>query len=234
MRGGLFITGTDTEVGKTVVARLIVRSLVATGVRVAVMKPVAAGSFMTTEGPRNEDALGLMADSNVVAPYATLNPYCLPAPASPHLAAREVGVTIELPRILAAFASLSAAADYVIVEGAGGWLAPLNDHQFIADLAAALGLPVLLVVGLRLGCLNHALLTVAAIRQRGLIVGGWIANHIDPDFSRVPDNLATLARHIGMPPIATVAHDPAHHASLLLTAAATAATAHAAVRKQLT
>ena len=234
MPGGLVITGTDTEVGKTVVARLIVRSLAATGVRVAVMKPVAAGSVMTSDGLRNDDALGLMADSNVVAPYATLNPYCLPAPASPHLAAREVGVTIELPRILAAFASLSAAADYVIVEGAGGWLAPLNDHQFIADLATALGLPVLLVVGLRLGCLNHALLTVAAIRQRGLIVGGWIANHIDPDFSRVPDNLATLARHIGMPPIATVAHDPAHHASLLLTAAATAALAHTAMRKQLT
>ena len=234
MPQGLFITGTDTEVGKTVVARLIVRSLVATGVRVAVMKPVAAGSAMTSAGPRNDDALGLMADSNVVMPYATVNPYCLPAPVSPHLAAREVGVTIELPRLMESFAALSAAADYVIVEGAGGWFAPLNDEQFIADLAAALGLPVLLVVGLRLGCLNHALLSVAAIRQRGLILGGWIANHIDPEFSRVPDNLATLARHIGVPAIATVGHAPEGHASLRLPATATAALIQAAKRKQLT
>ena len=234
MAAGLFITGTDTEVGKTVVARLIVRSLAATGVRVAVMKPVAAGSVMTSDGPRNEDALGLMADSNVVMPYATVNPYCLPAPVSPHLAAREVGVTIELPRLQECFVSLSAAADYVIVEGAGGWFAPLNDEQFIADLAALLALPVVLVVGLRLGCLNHALLTVAAIRQRGLILGGWIANHIDPEFSRVPDNLATLARHIGMPAIATVAHAQAAHSSLRLPAAATAALARVAMRKQLT
>jgi dethiobiotin synthetase len=234
MPGGLFITGTDTEVGKTVVARVIVRSLAATGVRVAVMKPVAAGSVMTTDGPRNEDALGLMADSNVVMPYATVNPYCLPAPVSPHLAAREAGVSIELPRLQECFASLSAAADYVIVEGAGGWLAPLNDEQFIADLAALLALPVVLVVGLRLGCLNHALLTVAAIRQRGLTLGGWIANHIDPEFSRVPDNLATLAHHIGMPAIATVAHAPASHSSLRLPATATAALARAAMRKQLT
>jgi dethiobiotin synthetase len=234
MPGGLFITGTDTEVGKTVVARVIVRSLAATGVRVAVMKPVAAGSVMTSDGPRSEDALGLMADSNVVMPYATVNPYCLPAPVSPHLAAREVGVSIELPRLQECFASLSAGADYVIVEGAGGWLAPLNDEQFIADLAALLALPVVLVVGLRLGCLNHALLTVAAIRQRGLVLGGWIANHIDPGFSRVSDNLATLARHIGMPPIATVAHARASLSSLRLPATATAALAQAAMRKQLT
>ena len=234
MRGGLFITGTDTEVGKTVVARLIVRSLAATGVRVAVMKPVAAGSVMTSDGLRNDDALGLMADSNVVMPYATVNPYCLPAPVSPHLAAREAGVSIELPRLKASFDSLTAAADYVIVEGAGGWLAPLNDEQFIADLAAALGLPVLLVVGLRLGCLNHALLTAAAIRQRGLLLGGWIANHIDPQFSRVPDNLATLARHLGMPAIATLAHARGNHSSLRLPATATAVLAQAAMRKQLT
>jgi dethiobiotin synthetase len=234
MPGGLFITGTDTEVGKTVVARLIVRSLAATGVRVAVMKPVAAGSVMTSDGLRNDDALGLMADSNVVMPYATVNPYCLPAPVSPHLAAREAGVSIELPRLKASFDSLTAAADYVIVEGAGGWLAPLNDEQFIADLAAALGLPVLLVVGLRLGCLNHALLTAAAIRQRGLLLGGWIANHIDPQFSRVPDNLATLARHLGMPAIATLAHARGNHSSLRLPATATAVLAQAAMRKQLT
>jgi dethiobiotin synthetase len=234
MPGGLFITGTDTEVGKTVVARLIVRSLAATGVRVAVMKPVAAGSVMTAAGLRNDDALGLMADSNVVMPYATVNPYCLPAPVSPHLAAREVGVTIELPRLQDSFAALAAAADYVIVEGAGGWFAPLNEQQFIADLAAALALPVLLVVGLRLGCLNHALLTVAAIRQRRLIMAGWIGNQIDPDFARMPDNLATLVRHIGTPPVATVGRDPAGPAALRLPPGPLLALAQSARRKQLT
>jgi dethiobiotin synthetase len=233
MSGGLFITGTDTEVGKTVVARLIVRSLVASGVRVAVMKPVAAGSFMTPDGPRNEDALGLIADSNVQLPYACINPYCFAAPVSPHLAARDSGVTIELPRIRENFQALRAAADCVIVEGAGGWLAPLNDSEFIADLAAMLALPVLLVVGLRLGCLNHALLTAAAIRQRRLRLAGWVANHIDPEFARLPDNLATLERHIGLPPIATVGHDPRGHATALLPVGAVAAL-QSAMRKQLT
>jgi dethiobiotin synthetase len=233
MSDGLFITGTDTEVGKTVVARLIVRSLVASGVRVAVMKPVAAGGFMTADGPRNEDALGLLADSNVALPYETVNPYCLAAPVSPHLAARDSGVTIELPRIREKFGTLEGRADWVIVEGAGGWLAPLNDSEFIADLAAALALPVLLVVGLRLGCLNHALLTVAAIRQRRLILAGWIANQIDPDFARVPDNLATLERHIGMAPIATLSHDPAGQAAARLPDDALAVLL-SAMRKQLT
>ena len=234
MKGGLFITGTDTEVGKTVVARLIVRSLAASGVRVAVMKPVAAGSVMTAEGLRNDDAVGLMSDSNVVMPYATVNPYCLAAPVSPHLAARAAGVTIELPRLQKSFAELSAAADYVIVEGAGGWFAPLNEQQFVADLAAALDLPVLLVVGLRLGCLNHALLSVAAIRQRGVMLGGWIANHIDPGFAHVSENVATLDRHIGAPAVASVGYAPQPSAHWRLPAAATAALAQVASRKQLT
>jgi dethiobiotin synthetase len=233
MSGALFVTGTDTAVGKTVIARLIVRSLVATGVRVAVMKPVAAGSIDTPGGPHNEDALGLIADSNVVMPYATVNPYCLEAPVSPHLAARDASLTIELGHLKRQFATLSAAADCVIVEGAGGWLAPLNDHQFIADLAATFAVPVLLVVGLRLGCLNHALLTAAAIRQRGLELAGWIANRIDPGFARVPDNLATLEAHLGMPPLALVAHDPAALTTARLPAAAVTLIA-AAMRKRLT
>ncbi len=218
MPDGLFITGTDTGVGKTVVARLIVRSLVASGVRVSVMKPVAAGSFRTPEGWRNEDALGLIAESNVDVPYATVNPYCLAAAVSPHLAAREAGVTIELARIRDSFTTLRSAADQVIVEGAGGWLAPLNEREFIADLAAALDLPVLLVVGLRLGCLNHALLTVAAIRARRLTLAGWIGNHIDPDFARLAENLATLEQHIGMPPLTTLSHDRLAHGTSRLPA----------------
>ena len=234
MPAGLFVTGTDTGVGKTVVARLIVRSLAATGVRVAVMKPVAAGSFMTLAGPRNEDALGLIADSNVVMPYATVNPYCLAEPVSPHLAARQAGVTIELAHLAECFATLQAAADLVIVEGAGGWLAPLNDREFIADLAAALDLPVLLVVGLRLGCLNHTLLTAAAIRQRGVVLAGWIANHIDPDFPRVEENLATLEQHLGMAPIARIGHAPLAHAAGHLPAAAVQHLIQTATCKRLT
>jgi dethiobiotin synthetase len=234
MSAGLFVTGTDTGVGKTVVARLIVRSLVATGVRVAVMKPVAAGRVMTAQGPRNEDALGLITDSNVDMPYEIVNPYCLEAPVAPHLAARDAGIRVELPRIQHHFCALASAADYVIVEGAGGWFAPLNEAEFIADLAAALNLPVLLVVGLRLGCLNHALLTVAAVRQRRLQLAGWIGNQIEPDFARMNENLLTLEQHIGMPPIATVAHAPAAMVPGCLPAAAVTALVQAAARNQLT
>jgi dethiobiotin synthetase len=234
MAGGLFITGTDTGIGKTVVARLIVRSLVASAVRVAVMKPVAAGGIMTEQGLRNEDALGLIADCNVVMPYATVNPYCLSAPVSPHLAARDTGVSIGLPTIQRQFRTLAAAADVVIVEGAGGWLAPLNDHQFIADLAMALELPVVLVVGLRLGCLNHALLSAQAIRQRGASLAGWIGNQIDPGFARLPENVGTLEQHLRMPPIAIVAHAAHRHEAGRLAGAAVAALMHAATPKQLT
>lgn len=234
MPGGLFITGTDTGVGKTVVARLIVRSLVATGVRVAVMKPVAAGGIMTQQGLRNEDALGLMADCNVVMPYATVNPYCLPSPVSPHLAAREVGVTIELATLQQHLRALRAAADYVIVEGAGGWLAPLNDSQFVSDLALALELPVILVVGLRLGCLNHALLSAAAIRARGATLAGWIGNHIDVGFARLPENVRTLQQHLGMPPIAIVTHALNRPEAGRLPFAAVAALIQSATAKQLT
>jgi dethiobiotin synthetase len=231
---GLFVTGTDTEVGKTVVARLIVRSLAATGVRVAVMKPVAAGSIETPHGARNEDALGLIADSNVEMPYEVVNPYCLDAPMAPHLAARAAGITVELPRILNNFHALAQAADCVIVEGAGGWLAPLNETQFVADLAVALALPVVLVVGLRLGCLNHALLSVGAIRQRHLQLAGWIGNQIDPGFARMSENLRTLEQHIGTPPLAVVAHDPTAASAGRLPAAAVTSLVQAATRKQLT
>jgi dethiobiotin synthetase len=233
MAAGLFITGTDTEVGKTVVAQRVVRTLVAAGVRVAVMKPVAAGSEMTPEGLRNADALALMGAANVVMPYEVVNPYCLPAPISPHLAAREAGLRIELQLIRENYAKLRAAADCVIVEGAGGWLAPLNDAQFIADLAATLELPVLLVVGLRLGCLNHALLSVAAIRQRQQLAG-WIGNCIDPGFARLAENLATLQRHIGVPPIATVAYDKAAPGTAPVSAAEVMALVQAAACKRLT
>jgi dethiobiotin synthetase len=201
---GWFITGTDTEVGKTVVAAALTRALVARGLRAAVMKPVASGAEPTTAGPRNADALALMAAANVPAPYETVNPYCFLPPISPHIAAREAGVVIDLALLRSRFHALAASADCVVVEGAGGWLAPLSDTAAMADLAATLSLPVLLVVGLRLGCINHALLTRESMRVRGAAFGGWIANAIDPAFDRAAENLATLTARLGEPPLACV------------------------------
>ena len=197
MNRGLFVTGTDTGVGKTHVARLIVRALVDTGLSVAVMKPVAAGSIDTPAGPRSEDALALIAASNVHAPYEEVNPYCLAAPVSPHIAAREQGVRVEPAHLAGCFSRLAARADCVVVEGVGGWRVPVSEHGFVADAAMMLGLPVLLVVGLRLGCLNHALLTHEAIRRDGALFAGWIGNAVDPAFERRAENLATLTRHLG-------------------------------------
>lgn len=202
--GSVFVTGTDTGVGKTVVSAALTRALVARGLRVAVMKPVASGSDPTPEGPRNSDALALMAAANVPAPYEVVNPYCFLPPISPHIAAREAATTIDLALLRSRFASLAAASDCVVVEGAGGWLAPIGDTVSMADLAAALSLPVLLVIGLRLGCLNHALLTVESLATRGVAFAGWIANAIDPHFERSEENLATLIARLGQPPLARV------------------------------
>jgi dethiobiotin synthetase len=198
---GFFVTGTDTGVGKTVVAAALTRALAARGLRVAVMKPVASGSDPTPAGPRNSDALALMAAASVQAPYEAVNPYCFLPAVSPHIAAREAGVSIDLALLRSRFESLAAASDCVIVEGAGGWLAPLSDTACMADLAAALAVPVLLVVGLRLGCLNHALLTRESLGIRGVAFAGWIANAIDPHFERAAENLATLTARLGEPPL---------------------------------
>lgn len=201
---GFFVTGTDTGVGKTVISAALTRALVARGLRVAAMKPIASGSDPTPEGPRNPDALALMAAANVPAPYETVNPYCFLPPISPHIAARDSGTVIDLALLRQRFDSLAAAADCVIVEGAGGWLAPIGDSATMADLAAALSLPVLLVVGLRLGCLNHACLTRESVTARGVTFAGWLANAIDPNFERATENLATLTARLGGPPLARV------------------------------
>lgn len=212
---GIFITGTDTEVGKTHVATALVRSLVQAGMRVGVMKPIAAGADMTTDGLRNSDALALMAASNVRATYQTVNPVCLALPASPHIAAASAGINIDLAPITRNFERLAMLADLVVVEGAGGWFVPLNDTETMADLAAVLDLPVVLVVGLRLGCLNHAMLTARAIEARGLRLGGWIANHLHPDFDHAAENIATLEARLPAPLLDVVpfhasdAHDAA-------------------------
>jgi dethiobiotin synthetase len=198
-RRGVFITGTDTEVGKTVVATALVRALAQAGLNVAVMKPVAAGAEATSEGLRNEDATALMEAANTSNVYRLVNPYCLELPASPHIAAAKAGISVEIPKITSAYEQLAGAADLVVVEGAGGWYAPLNNTQTMADLAAALGLPVLMVVGLRLGCLNHALLTARSVEAEGLTLAGWFANHVQPAFPHAADNIATLESRLNAP-----------------------------------
>ena len=218
---GFFITGTDTEVGKTVVATALVRGLVAQGLRVAVMKPVASGSQRTAAGLRNEDALALMQASNVAAPYDRVNPYCFEPAISPHIAADEAGVRLELDHIRANFDTLAAASDLVIVEGAGGWLAPLGPDTSMKDLARALELPAILVVGVRLGCINHALMSKLAIESCGTTFAGWIANTVDPVMPRRKENLETLARGLNAAPLAVVPRLAPDSPPLALTEAAT-------------
>jgi dethiobiotin synthetase len=201
---GCFITGTDTGVGKTLVAVAVTRALVARGLRTAVMKPVAAGGLRTTAGLFNEDALELLAASNVKAPYEDVNPWMLSMPASPHLAARADGATIRHDRIVTALDKLQAVSDLVIVEGAGGWHAPISATETMADVAGKLALPVILVVGIRLGCLNHALLTREAIRAHGLVFAGWIANRLAIDMPLADANIDTLCGRFGVAPLGVV------------------------------
>jgi dethiobiotin synthetase len=205
MARGIFITGTDTSVGKTVVAAGLVRLAAARGERVVGLKPVASGAIPTPGGLRNEDALALAAESSVALPYDLTNPHCFGPAIAPHLAAAEAGVALSLAALADWYASASADAGLAIVEGAGGWRVPLHPAGFLSDLPEQLGLDVILVVGLRLGCLNHARLTLEAIEQSGRCgVLGWIGNRIDPGFARLDDNLATLAGLLGGPPLAVL------------------------------
>lgn len=196
---GYFVTGTDTEVGKTLISCALLLHLRKRHARVVGMKPVAAGTVATPEGEDNEDAQALRACGSIRVPRALDNPYCLPLPLSPHLAARAAGQRIELPLLVQRYHELAAQADAVVVEGAGGFLVPLNERDTGADLAQALALPVVLVVGLRLGCLNHALLTAEVIAARGLTLAGWVANRIDPQMQSQDDNIATLRERLGAP-----------------------------------
>jgi dethiobiotin synthetase len=205
---GIFVTGTDTEVGKTIVAVALVRALVKHGLRVSVMKPIASGAERMPMGVRSPDAVALSGASNVDAPYDVINPYCFLPSISPHIAANEAGITVSSATIKELFLSLATRSDFSVVEGAGGWFAPINGTQTMADLAMTLGLPVLLVVGLRLGCLNHALLTKNAIEARGAVFSGWVANSVDGRFERPTENLATLDRLLGVAPLAVLPFRP--------------------------
>lgn len=211
MARGLFVTGTDTGVGKTVVACALIRGFATQGYRVVGMKPVAAGDIIDTpDGRMNEDVARLRAAGNVDAPLAEVNPYCFDAPIAPHIAAAREGRSIDLDVIVQRYAALAARADVVVVEGAGGFLVPLNERQDFSDLARRLVLPVVLVVGMRLGCLNHALLTQEAIHARGLTFEGWVANRIDPRMAAELENTATLVQRICAPLIASLEWLPAH------------------------
>jgi dethiobiotin synthetase len=196
---GIFITGTDTGVGKTLVAASLLAALNANGCRPVGMKPVASGCRQTPRGWRNDDAERLIAHSAGAPDYALVNPYALTDPIAPHLAAAQAHTEIRLDPILAAFAALSTTADCVVVEGVGGWAVPLSPALMQADLVRALKLPVILVVGLRLGCLNHAILSARAIVADGCDLIGWIGNAIDPAMVRVEDNLATLRARLPAP-----------------------------------
>ena len=194
-----FVTGTDTEIGKTLVSAAILHKLAASGRRACGMKPVAAGAGMIDGELHNEDADMLRAAGNVHLPSSITTPFMLKEPAAPHIAAAREGVTIEPVPILAAYAEIQAASDAVVVEGVGGFRVPFNDDFDSADLATQLNLPVILVVGLRLGCISHALLTVEAIVSRGLVLAGWVANTVDPDMRFERENIEALEQRIPAP-----------------------------------
>ncbi len=217
-RHGFFVTGTDTGVGKTLVACALLKLFAARGLKAVGMKPVAAGAEPVGAGLLNEDVAQLVAAGNVVAPREHVNPYCFGPPIAPHIAAAQAGVAIGIDRIETSFRALAGLADIVVVEGAGGFRVPLADGTDTAgadtaQLAQRLALPVVLVVGMRLGCLNHALLTVEAVAARGLDLAGWVANHVDPRMAAADENVRALESLIAAPLLARVAYlenpDPA-------------------------
>ncbi|NWB93409.1 dethiobiotin synthase [Pseudomonas agarici] len=200
MNAAYFITGTDTDVGKTTIAAGLLHAAQAAGLSTAAGKPVASGCEVTPKGLRNADALALLAECSVALSYAEVNPLAFEPAIAPHLAAREAGVGLTVQSLLVPMrAVLAKNADFTVIEGAGGWRVPLADQANLSDLAQGLGLPVILVVGVRLGCISHALLTAEAIVRDGLQLAGWVANIIDPKTSRLEENLATLTERLPAP-----------------------------------
>jgi dethiobiotin synthetase len=191
-----FVTGTDTHVGKTLISCALLHGFAAQGKSVVGMKPVAAGC--NNDG-QNEDVVQLRAASNVEVSNELTNPFCFLPAIAPHLAAQQAGIEIQLPRILDAYQKLAAQAEVIMGEGVGGLCVPLNAQQDSADMLKALGLPIILVVGIRLGCLNHALLTVEAINARGLTLAAWVANIIDENMPHLEENIAALQQRIAAP-----------------------------------
>jgi dethiobiotin synthetase len=204
MTQAYFVVGTDTGVGKTLIASALIKHFVNLDLKTVGMKPVASGCDEVDGLYINDDVTALMQAGNVTAPLALVNPYRFIPAIAPHIAAKQAGITMDLDGIFAAYQQLRAIADVVIVEGAGGFLVPLNPNQTLADLAKKLNVPIILVVGMRLGCINHALLTVEAIRARGLLLEGWVANQVDPEMAMFEENLETLHQRIDAPCLSIV------------------------------
>ena len=219
MTRGCFVTGTDTEIGKTLITTALLHACRERGLSTIGMKPVAAGATNRNSRLINDDVEAIVAASSVGADTKLVNPYLFTPPIAPHIAASETGSDIDANHIVECFNQLATMADIVVVEGVGGFRVPLQGRFDTADLAVELGLPVVLVVGMRLGCINHALLTAEAIRVRKLTCIGWIANQIDPDMSRLQENMATLDELLDMPRLGFVEHmvsaDPRTAASRL-------------------
>lgn len=217
MSMALFVAGTDTGIGKTHAACTLLHALRAKGWRACGMKPVASGCTETPEGLRNDDALALLAAGSAPLPYARVNPVALRRPLSPHLAAAHEGVAIALPPLRIAFDALCTGHDAVVVEGVGGWRVPLAPGLFASDIPKQWGLPVILVVGLRLGCLSHSLLSAEAILADGCRLAGWIANRVDPAMEAVEENLVTLRELLPTPCLGVLPHGvaPAQAAAAL-------------------
>ncbi|TDY04084.1 dethiobiotin synthase [Thiohalophilus thiocyanatoxydans] len=201
---GIFVTGTDTEIGKTVCSCLLIDALQQRGLRVAAMKPVASGGQYRQGQLVNDDALQLQQQSGLNQAYELVNPYVFEPPVAPHLAARQAGEVIRPEPIQQAFSQLKAEADQIVVEGVGGWRVPLAEDFAVSDLPRLLNLPVVLVIGMRLGCLNHALLTIESIEQTGSHVVGWMANYLDPAFDAQQANLQTLEYRLEAPCLAQI------------------------------
>jgi len=199
-----FITGTDTDIGKTLSTCALLQAANRAGYRTLDYKPVASGARMTPQGLRNDDALALSGNSSVQLPYEQINPFTFLAATSPHIASREEQRPIDPRRLSAGLASLRRQADWVLVEGAGGWFTPLGDHLNFAHWVAGEHLPVILVVGIKLGCINHALLTALAVRQAGLPLAGWVANHLSAQPHRLADYMATLRQSLAAPLLAEI------------------------------
>jgi dethiobiotin synthetase len=210
---GFYVTGTDTGIGKTRSSAALLHALRARGLRAVGMKPVASGCDRVDGEWKNADALALIEASDPRPAYADCNPYALPLPLAPELAARDAGIDVELRSILDAHARLAASADAVVVEGVGGWAAPLSPTLMQADVVRALDVPVVLVVGLRLGCHNHALLGARAIAADGCRLAGWIANGIDPGMDAIEDNIAMLRERLPAPCWGRLPFDPAAEAA---------------------
>ena len=209
MSKGIFITGTDTGIGKTVISCGLLRELNKPGLRTAAMKPVASGADIIEGQWVNDDALKLQQAASEDIAYDLINPYCFEPAIAPHLAAQQANIHIDFEKIKQCYTTIARKSDVVIVEGVGGWLVPLNTHETVADLAKYLELPVILVVGIRLGCLSHALLTVESIQQKQVNMVGWVANIIEPDVAFVNDNIESLKQKINAPLKTIVAPDAA-------------------------